>query len=83
MEVIEGKMPFMGYETYYRIVGRRSEKTPLVLLHGGPGSSHNYFFTYLNKNNEILTKISRVKKITQSIAVKGIAMIVDLLCPST
>ena len=36
MEVIEGKMPFMGYETYYRIVGRRSEKTPLVLLHVVP-----------------------------------------------
>lgn len=26
MEIIEGKMPFMGYETYYRIVGRRSER---------------------------------------------------------
>lgn len=43
MEIIEGKMPFMGYETYYRIVGERSEKPPLVLLHGGPGSSLNYF----------------------------------------
>ena len=37
MEVIEGKMPFMGYETYYRIVGRRSEEAPLVLLRRGPG----------------------------------------------
>lgn len=26
MKIIEGKMPFMGYETYYRIVGQRSEK---------------------------------------------------------
>ena len=44
MTVIEGKMPFMGYETWYRIVGKPSEhKKPLVLLHGGPGSTHNYF----------------------------------------
>lgn len=43
MKIIEGKMPFMGYETYYRIVGSKNEKAPLVLLHGGPGSSHNYF----------------------------------------
>ena len=52
MEIIEGKMPFMGYETYYRIVGRRSEKTPLVLLHGGPSSSHNYF--------EVLDKLAEI-----------------------
>ena len=36
-------MPFMGYQTYYRIVGEPSEKAPLLLLHGGPGSTHNYF----------------------------------------
>ncbi len=37
-------MPFNGYQTYYRIVGdRQSNKTPLVLLHGGPRSTHNYF----------------------------------------
>ena len=44
MKVIEGYMPFMGYKTYYRVVGECQEgKKPLVLLHGGPGSSHNYF----------------------------------------
>ena len=43
MEIIEGKMPFMGYETYYRIVGKRSEKPPLILLHGGPGSTRRAF----------------------------------------
>lgn len=43
MQITEGKIPFMGYETYYRIVGTKSSKAPLVLLHGGPGSSHNYF----------------------------------------
>ncbi len=41
--ITEGYMPFMGYHTYYRIVGEASEKTPLLLLHGGPGSTHNYF----------------------------------------
>jgi proline iminopeptidase len=41
--VKEGFMPFHGLRTYYRIVGEASQKPPLVLLHGGPGSSHNYF----------------------------------------
>ena len=36
-------MPFIGYQTYYRIVGEPSDKAPLLLLHGGPGSTHNYF----------------------------------------
>lgn len=42
--IIEGKMPFKGYETYYRIVGKEylaNGKTPLLLCHGGPGSTHN------------------------------------------
>ena len=41
--ITEGYMPFMDHQTYYRIVGEPSEKTPLLLLHGGPGSTHNYF----------------------------------------
>ncbi len=42
--ITEGYMPFKGYQTYYRIAGDLSSpKTPLVLLHGGPGSTHNYF----------------------------------------
>lgn len=36
-------MPYLGYQTYYRIVGEKSEKAPILLLHGGPGSTHNYF----------------------------------------
>ncbi len=36
-------MPFLGHGTYYRIVGEASDKAPLLLLHGGPGSTHNYF----------------------------------------
>ncbi len=43
MKINEGYMPFMGYKTYYRTVGERTDKAPLILLHGGPGSTHNYF----------------------------------------
>lgn len=42
-KVVTGKMPFMGHETFYRIVGEPSDKAPLLLIHGGPGSTHNYF----------------------------------------
>lgn len=41
-KVIEGYMPFLEYQTYYRIV-KGGNKTPIILLHGGPGSTHNYF----------------------------------------
>ncbi|WP_297130888.1 proline iminopeptidase [Terrisporobacter sp.] len=51
MKITEGYMPFEGFKTYYRIVGEGTEgKKPLVLLHGGPGSTHNYF--------EVLDKIA-------------------------
>ncbi|HBG8482993.1 TPA: proline iminopeptidase-family hydrolase [Clostridioides difficile] len=51
MKITEGYMPFEGFKTYYRIVGENTEgKKPLVLLHGGPGSTHNYF--------EVLDKIA-------------------------
>ncbi|MGL5642230.1 MAG: proline iminopeptidase, partial [Paraclostridium sp.] len=50
-KITEGYMPFEGFKTYYRIVGEATEgKKPLVLLHGGPGSTHNYF--------EVLDKIA-------------------------
>ncbi|KRM92666.1 proline iminopeptidase [Liquorilactobacillus cacaonum] len=39
----EGFIPFGKYRTYYRIVGEKTKKPPLILLHGGPGSTHNYF----------------------------------------
>ena len=44
-KVVEGYMPFLEYKTYYRIVGERKDngKAPVIFLHGGPGSSHNYF----------------------------------------
>lgn len=51
MKITEGYMPFEGFKTYYRIVGESTDgKAPLVLLHGGPGSTHNYF--------EVLDKIA-------------------------
>lgn len=46
MAVQEGFFPFQGYKTYYRVVNPQGKKTPLVLLHGGPGSSHNYFESF-------------------------------------
>ena len=47
-EVTEGYMPFMGYRTYWRVAGSveaslAAGKAPLLVLHGGPGSTHNYF----------------------------------------
>ena len=51
MKITEGYMPYLEYKTYYRIVGEcTSNKKPLVLLHGGPGSTHNYF--------EVLDKVA-------------------------
>ncbi|MFR9307528.1 MAG: alpha/beta hydrolase, partial [Lachnospiraceae bacterium] len=43
MKIREGYIPYLGYQTYYRIVGEsRGGTKPLLLLHGGPGSTHNY-----------------------------------------
>lgn len=51
MKIVEGYMPYLEYKTYYRIVGECTEnKKPLLLLHGGPGSTHNYF--------EVLDKVA-------------------------
>jgi proline-specific peptidase len=42
--VTEGRIPFEGGETWYRIVGDGEEpgKLPLLCLHGGPGALHDY-----------------------------------------
>lgn len=40
----EGRIPFAFGETWYRVVGEGEEpgKLPLLCLHGGPGSPHDY-----------------------------------------
>ncbi|MCI3947123.1 L-amino acid amidase [Pseudomonas syringae] len=39
----EGFAPFGDYQTWYRITGDlRGGSTPLVILHGGPGCTHDY-----------------------------------------
>jgi L-proline amide hydrolase len=41
--MIEGRTPFGEHQTYYRVTGDLgSGRTPLVVLHGGPGSTHDY-----------------------------------------
>jgi L-proline amide hydrolase len=47
VHVNEGFVPFRGYKTWYRVVGvAESEgKLPVVLLHGGPGGTHDYLET--------------------------------------
>ena len=38
---------FRGWTTWYRITGDlASGRTPLVVLHGGPGAAHNYLLRY-------------------------------------
>jgi proline-specific peptidase len=40
----EGRIPFRGYETWYRLVGAAEDdgRLPVVCLHGGPGATHWY-----------------------------------------
>jgi L-proline amide hydrolase len=43
VDVVEGRAAFGDYMTWYRISGDlSSSKAPLVVLHGGPGCSHDY-----------------------------------------
>ena len=40
----EGFVDYRGYRTWYRLFGDRGAgAVPLLALHGGPGSTHNYF----------------------------------------
>jgi L-proline amide hydrolase len=44
MPAREGYVDFRGYRTWYRFVGNlNSPVAPVLALHGGPGSTHNYF----------------------------------------
>src|SRR5215471_15092910 len=39
----EGYAPFRDYQTWYRVTGDlRARKTPVVILHGGPGAAHDH-----------------------------------------
>ena len=39
----EGFAPFLGHQTWYRVTGDlKASKAPLIILHGGPGASHDY-----------------------------------------
>jgi L-proline amide hydrolase len=40
----EGRIPFKGQSTWYRVVGAGEEpgRLPLLTLHGGPGGAHDY-----------------------------------------
>lgn len=43
MQQTEGMAPFGQYETWYRITGDlRAARPPLIVLHGGPGCTHDY-----------------------------------------
>ncbi len=42
-KIKDGYIDFMDFKTYYRIANPMGKKTPLLLLHGGPGSTHTYF----------------------------------------
>jgi proline-specific peptidase len=52
----EGRLPLRGYEVWYRIVGDREQdaNVPVLLLHGGPGATHDYL-----ESLEALTKTGR------------------------
>ena len=42
--VAEGYVDLRGYRTWYRVAGEvGAGATPLLALHGGPGSTHHYF----------------------------------------
>ena len=43
MNIIEGKAGFRGFETWYRVTGDlASSPAPVVVVHGGPGCTHDY-----------------------------------------
>ncbi|MBC7676931.1 MAG: proline iminopeptidase-family hydrolase, partial [Rhodoferax sp.] len=44
---VEGRARFGEYETWYRVTGDlASDKSPVFILHGGPGAAHNYVDAY-------------------------------------
>ena len=48
----EGFIPVTGGKIWYRIVGVYKRKTPLLVLHGGPGATHDYLDVLESVGNE-------------------------------
>lgn len=47
MNTVEGYAPYGDYRTWYRVTGDLgSGKPPLLVLHGGPGCTHDYVDSY-------------------------------------
>lgn len=46
MEINEGRIKFGDFSTYFRTVNPYGKKLPVIFLHGGPGSTHNYFESF-------------------------------------
>lgn len=46
----QGRIPFQGHQTWYRITGDLSDSslTPLVVVHGGPGCTHDYIDAFVD-----------------------------------
>lgn len=46
---VEGYAPFRDYQTWHRIAGDLGgEKTPVVVVHGGPGCTHDYVDAFID-----------------------------------
>jgi L-proline amide hydrolase len=45
-QVVEGRAPYRGYHTWYRDSGGDARRTPLLLLHGGPGDTSETHVPY-------------------------------------
>lgn len=43
MNIKDGYASFGKYRTYYRIANPEGKRIPLLILHGGPGSTHNSY----------------------------------------
>ncbi|KAA0547109.1 alpha/beta fold hydrolase [Bacillus sp. BGMRC 2118] len=56
MSTIEGLIPVTGGNVWYQLHENKSGKTPVIVLHGGPGSSH-YSMQGLNALSEDRTVI--------------------------
>ncbi len=48
----EGHIPVTGGQVWYRIVEGEGERVPLLVLHGGPGFSHDYLASLADMRDE-------------------------------